>query len=87
MIEEARIPPLRPFRFRSGLQSSPSALQFGIIDQKGRVAIPKEARNALGVKPGSHVAYVVLDGALMIVPEDEHLAELKRQFEEAQAKE
>src|ERR1041385_2008922 len=58
---------------------------FGVVDQKGRVALPKDARSALGVKPGSHVAYVVLDGALILIPQDEHLAELSRRAEAALA--
>ncbi len=41
---------------------------FSVIDEKGRLSLARSVRNALGIKPGSRVAYVVLDGALLIIP-------------------
>lgn len=49
---------------------------FATVDEKGRVSLPKTVRGALGVTAGSSVAYVVLDGALLLIPQDQHLAEL-----------
>src|SRR5687768_8654488 len=51
---------------------------FGTVDDKGRVALPKPLRSALGIEPGSAVAYVLLDGAVLLVPQDEQLTELGR---------
>lgn len=48
---------------------------FGTIDEKRRVSLPKAARVALGIQPGSSVAYNVLDAALLLVPQDEQLAQ------------
>ena len=58
---------------------------FGVLDEKGRVSLPKPVRSALGIEPGSPVAYVVLDGAVLLVPQDEHLAVLARDAERALA--
>jgi bifunctional DNA-binding transcriptional regulator/antitoxin component of YhaV-PrlF toxin-antitoxin module len=49
---------------------------FGTVDEKGRISLSKPVRGALGVQAGSSVAYIVLDGALLVVPQDEHLATL-----------
>lgn len=49
---------------------------FGTVDEKGRFSLTKPVRGALGVSPGSSVAYVMLDGALLLIPQDQHLAEL-----------
>lgn len=49
---------------------------FGTVDEKGRISLTKPVRGALGVSPGSSVAYMVVDGALLLIPQDQHLAEL-----------
>jgi AbrB family looped-hinge helix DNA binding protein len=49
---------------------------FSTVDEKGRVTVSKAVREALGIAPGSSVAYLALDGALLIIPQDEHLASL-----------
>ena len=56
---------------------------FGVVDEKGRLSLARSVRNALGIEPRSHVAYVVLDGALLIVPQDEHLATLTQRAQRA----
>jgi bifunctional DNA-binding transcriptional regulator/antitoxin component of YhaV-PrlF toxin-antitoxin module len=58
---------------------------FGVVDEKGRLSLARSVRNALGIEPGSRVAYVVLDGALLIVPQDEHLATLTQRAQHALA--
>lgn len=58
---------------------------FGTVDEKGRVSLPKSVRGALGVQPGSSVAYVVLDHALLLVPQDDHLAAMMQRAAEALA--
>lgn len=54
----------------------PAAGGFGAVDEKGRFSIAKPVRAALGIEPGSTVAWVVLDGALLLIPQDKHLAEI-----------
>lgn len=56
---------------------------FGVLDEKGRISLSKPVRGALGVQPGSPVAYIVLDHALLIVPQDAHLTALLRQAAQA----
>lgn len=49
---------------------------FGTLDEKGRISLPKPIREALGVTPGSALAYIVLDGTVLLVPQDAHLSAL-----------
>ncbi len=49
------------------------------IDEKGRIALPKSVRTALGVHAGSSLAYIVLDDAVLFIPQDAHLAQLQQQ--------
>src|SRR5690242_16951676 len=49
---------------------------FATLDDRGRIALSKAARQALRLRAGSAVAYAVVDGAMIIVPQDEHLARL-----------
>ena len=56
---------------------------FGLLDEKGRLSLPKPIRAALGVQPGSSIAYVILDHALLLIPQDEHLETLMRRGREA----
>ena len=51
---------------------------FSTIDEKGRIALPKAVRSALGVRAGSSLAYIVLDDAVLFIPQDAHLAELQQ---------
>ena len=56
---------------------------FSTVDEKGRIALPKSVRSALGVRAGSSLAYIVLDDAVLFIPQDAHLAELQQQAIEA----
>jgi bifunctional DNA-binding transcriptional regulator/antitoxin component of YhaV-PrlF toxin-antitoxin module len=58
---------------------------FATVDEKGRVSLSKSVRGALGVEAGSSVAYLVLDGVLLLIPQDEHLAALMDHAAEALA--
>lgn len=49
---------------------------FGTLDDKGRLSLPKQVRESLGVQPGASMAYIVLDGAVLLVPQDAHLTAL-----------
>src|SRR5579875_1631474 len=49
---------------------------FGVLDDKGRISLSKTVRQALGVQPGSSLAYILVDHTLMLIPQDKHLAEL-----------
>src|SRR5579872_5652163 len=67
------------------LEHEPAA-GFGIVDDKGRISLSKPVRTALGIQPGSSVAYVVLDHALLLIPQDEHLAALMERAQQALAR-
>jgi bifunctional DNA-binding transcriptional regulator/antitoxin component of YhaV-PrlF toxin-antitoxin module len=62
-----------------------SSSGFGVVDEKGRLSLTKAVRHKLGIEPGSHVAYILLDGAMLIVPEDKHLETLMQKAEDALA--
>ncbi len=49
---------------------------FAVLDNKGRLSLSKPVRRALGMRPGSSVAYVLIDQTLLVIPQDEHLARL-----------
>lgn len=68
-----------------GQVGASGASGFGLLDEKGRISLPKPVRNALGVHAGSTLAYVILDHALLLIPQDEHLEELMRRGREALA--
>lgn len=38
------------------------------ITSNGQTTLPKAVLEALGVKPGDHVRYAILDGKVMILP-------------------
>src|SRR5438093_9102365 len=54
----------------------PGVVGFGVLDNKGRISLPKPVREALGIGPGSPLAYVLVDNTLLLIPQDEHLAVL-----------
>lgn len=58
---------------------------FAVLDQKGRLALPKVVRLALNVEGGSTVAYVVAGDTLLVVPQDAQLAALMERASRAVA--
>lgn len=58
---------------------------FAVLDNKGRLALPKVVRSALHVEGGSTVAYVVAGDTLLVVPQDAHLALLMERASRAVA--
>lgn len=59
-------------------KSSPAEATVGYtqLDDKGRLPLSKPIRHALGLNAGSTVAYIKLGDALMVIPQDAHLAQL-----------
>jgi AbrB family looped-hinge helix DNA binding protein len=49
---------------------------FAVVDEKGRFSLPKAVRAKLGIEAGAAVAWIASGGAVLIVPQDAHLAEL-----------
>lgn len=49
---------------------------FAHLDEKGRMPIAKPIRDAFGLRAGSTVAWVKLGQSLLIIPQDEHLAQV-----------
>jgi len=49
---------------------------FTRIDDKGRFSLSKPMRTALGLDEGSTMAYVKVGEAIMLIPQDKHLADL-----------
>jgi len=49
---------------------------FAVLDNKGRLTLPKVVRSALHFEAGSTVAYVVAGNSLLVVPQDAQLAAL-----------
>ncbi len=45
---------------------------FAVLDNKGHLSLSKPVRQALGMRPGSTLAYVVVNGGLLLIPQDEH---------------
>lgn len=44
------------------------------LDERGRVSLGKPVREALGLGTGATLAYVKVGAAVLLVPQDEHLA-------------
>jgi bifunctional DNA-binding transcriptional regulator/antitoxin component of YhaV-PrlF toxin-antitoxin module len=57
------------------------------VDERGRVSLGKPVREALGLRTGTTMAYVKVGEAVLLVPQDEHLARVMeaalRAFENA----
>ncbi len=51
---------------------------FSTVDEKGRVSLPKALRASLGVHAGSSLAYIMVDHAVLLIPQDDHLAQLQQ---------
>ena len=49
------------------------------------MSLPQPVRRALGLQAGSPIAYVILEGAVLLVPQDKPLAALTRDAERALA--
>jgi AbrB family looped-hinge helix DNA binding protein len=49
---------------------------FAVVDEKGRLSLPKPVRAQLGLEAGAAVAWIAAGGAVVIVPQDAHLADL-----------
>lgn len=52
------------------------AAGFAVLDDKSRLSLSKPVREALGLRPGSSVAYILIDHSLLLIPQDEHLVRL-----------
>jgi bifunctional DNA-binding transcriptional regulator/antitoxin component of YhaV-PrlF toxin-antitoxin module len=72
-------------RQRATTIDNTSSSGFGVLDEKGRLSLTKTVRHKLGIETGSRVAYILLDGAVLIVPEDKHLETLMQKAEDALA--
>lgn len=49
---------------------------FAHLDDKGRLPIARSVRDSFGLRPGSTVAWVKLGHGFMVIPQDEHLAQV-----------
>jgi AbrB family looped-hinge helix DNA binding protein len=47
------------------------------VTSKGQVTLPAEARRRLGIKAGSKLEFVVLDGRLEVIPVSQSVTTLK----------
>ena len=58
--------------------SAPAEASVGYahLDDKGRLPLGKVVRQALGLHAGSTVAYIKVGDALLLIPQDAHLAQL-----------
>jgi bifunctional DNA-binding transcriptional regulator/antitoxin component of YhaV-PrlF toxin-antitoxin module len=58
--------------------SAPTEASVGYahLDDKGRLPLGKPMRQALGLHAGSTVAYIKVGDALLLIPQDAHLAQL-----------
>jgi three-Cys-motif partner protein len=54
----------------------PGTAGFAVLDDKGRISLPKPLRGALGLHAGSAVAYIRFEEMILLIPQDEHLAVL-----------
>lgn len=60
----------------NGLDAGNGVGGFAVVDEKGRFSLPKPVRAQLGLDAGAAVAWIAAGGAVVIVPQDAHLANL-----------
>lgn len=60
----------------SGPVAEPETAGFAVLDDKGRISLPKPLRGALGLHAGSAIAYIRLSDMILLIPQDEQLAAL-----------
>src|SRR5262245_1839702 len=58
---------------------------FAGVDGKRRLSLPRPVRRALGLDAGARVAWVALGGTVLLVPQDQHLADLSARAQAALA--
>ena len=58
---------------------------FAVVDDKGRFSLPRPVRSALGLDAGVSVAWIALGGAVLLVPQDQHLSDLAARAQAALA--
>ncbi len=58
------------------MSAAEDTVGFTRIDDKGRFSLSKSMRTALGLGEGSTMAYVKVGEAIMLIPQDKHLADL-----------
>lgn len=56
--------------------AEPDTAGFAVLDDKGRISLPKPLRGALGLRAGSAIAYIRLRDMILLIPQDEQLAAL-----------
>ena len=56
--------------------SAEATVGYAHLDDKGRLPLGKQVRQALGLHAGSTVAYIKVGDALLLIPQDAHLAQL-----------
>ena len=49
------------------------------------MALPKPVRSALGLDPGATVAWIAVGGAVLLMPQDQHLSDLAARAQAALA--
>jgi AbrB family looped-hinge helix DNA binding protein len=68
---------------REQVGEEPAQAGFSVLDDKGRLSLPKSVRSALGLHSGSSLTYVLLGDAVLLIPQDAHLEQLQQQAIEA----
>ena len=58
---------------------------FAVVDGKGRLSLPKPVRRALGLDAGASVVWIALGGTVLLVPQDQHLADFSARAQAALA--
>jgi AbrB family looped-hinge helix DNA binding protein len=61
---------------RSESVAEPDTAGFAVLDDKGRISLPKPLRGALGLQAGSAIAYIRLNDMILLIPQDEQLTAL-----------
>ena len=56
--------------------AEPGTAGFAVLDDKGRISLPKPLRGALGLHAGSTLAYIGLNEMILLIPQDEQLGTL-----------